>query len=79
MDSLQRINTAAKIITLGDLNDGPLIIVSKKSFRELLQIKCPAGNLSFEEMAKKGLGTIAFRDSWDIFDQIMVSQTLINK
>jgi hypothetical protein len=21
----------------------------------------------------KGLGTIAFRDSWDIFDQIMVS------
>jgi hypothetical protein len=31
---------------------------------------------SFEEMAKS-LGTIAFRDSWDIFDQIMVSQTLM--
>ena len=29
-------------------------------------------------MAKKGLGTIAFRDSWDIFDQIMVSQSLIS-
>jgi hypothetical protein len=31
----------------------------------------------FEDMAKKGLGTIAFQDSWDIFDQIMVSQSLI--
>jgi hypothetical protein len=28
---------------------------------------------TFEDMAKKGLGTIAFQDSWDIFDQIMVS------
>jgi hypothetical protein len=25
----------------------------------------------------KGFGTIAFRDAWDIFDQIMVSETLI--
>jgi hypothetical protein len=32
----------------------------------------------FEEMAKRGLGTIAF-DSWDIFDQIMVSQSLVQQ
>jgi hypothetical protein len=25
----------------------------------------------------KGFGTIAFRDAWDIFDQIMVSETLM--
>jgi hypothetical protein len=31
----------------------------------------------FEEMAKKGLGTIAYRDSWDVFDQIIVLQSLI--
>ena len=31
----------------------------------------------FEEMAKKGMGTIAYRDAWDIFDQIMVSETLL--
>jgi hypothetical protein len=30
-------------------------------------------------MAKKGMGTIAHRDAWDIFDQIIVSESLINK
>ena len=28
-------------------------------------------------MAKNGMGTIAYRDAWDIFDQILVSETLI--
>lgn len=80
IDSLQHINPNAKVITLGDLNDGPfnnsvkkaLGAKSKKADVPLLGIFNP-----FEEMAKKGLGTIAFRDSWDIFDQIMLSQTLI--
>lgn len=80
IDSLQRINPNAKVITLGDLNDGPfnnsvkkaLGAKAKKEEVPLLGIYNP-----FEEMAKKGLGTIAFRDSWDIFDQIMVSQSLI--
>ncbi|WP_413999661.1 endonuclease/exonuclease/phosphatase family protein [Flavobacterium sp. W1B] len=80
IDSLQRINPNAKVITLGDLNDGPynksikIALGAKANKKEvpLLGIYNP-----FEEMAKKGLGTIAFRDSWDIFDQIMVSQSLI--
>jgi hypothetical protein len=80
IDSLQRINPNAKVITLGDLNDGPfnksvkLGIGAKAKKTEVL----PFGIYNpFEELAKKGLGTIAFRDSWDIFDQIMVSQSLI--
>ncbi|KDN55238.1 endonuclease/exonuclease/phosphatase family protein [Flavobacterium seoulense] len=80
IDSLQKINSNAKVITMGDLNDGPF----DKSIKKSLGAK---GNKQevpefgiynpFEEMAKKGLGTIAFRDSWDIFDQIMVTQSLI--
>ncbi|WP_367772607.1 endonuclease/exonuclease/phosphatase family protein [Flavobacterium sp. WC2421] len=80
IDSLQRINPNAKVITLGDLNDGP----SNNSVKKALGAKAKKEEVSvlgiynpFEEMAKKGLGTIAFRDSWDIFDQIMVSQSLI--
>jgi hypothetical protein len=80
IDSLQRINPDAKVITLGDLNDGPF----NKSIKLALGAKAnkedvlPLGVYNpFEEMAKKGLGTIAYRDSWDIFDQIMVSQSLI--
>ena len=80
IDSLQKINPNAKIITLGDLNDSPfnnsvkkmLNTKAKKTEVPLLGIFNP-----FEEMASKGLGTIAFRDTWDIFDQIMVTQSLI--
>lgn len=80
IDSLQRINPNAKVITLGDLNDGPynrsvkiaLGAKAKKADVQPLGIYNP-----FEEMAKKGMGTIAFRDAWDIFDQIMVSESLL--
>ena len=80
IDSLQAINPNAKVITLGDLNDGPL----NNSVKKALGAKATKKEVAefgvynpFEEMAKKGLGTIAYRDSWDIFDQIMVSQSLI--
>ncbi|PRZ26333.1 endonuclease/exonuclease/phosphatase family protein [Flavobacterium granuli] len=82
IDSLQEINPNAKVITLGDLNDGPY----NKSVKMALGAKATKKEVPlmgiynpFEEMAKKGLGTIAFRDSWDIFDQIMVSQSLIQE
>jgi hypothetical protein len=80
IDSLQRINPNAKVITLGDLNDGPY----NKSIKIALGAKAkkkdvlPFGIYNpFEEMAKNGMGTIAFRDAWDIFDQIMVSESLL--
>lgn len=80
IDSLQRINPNAKVITLGDLNDGPFNNSVKKSLgakAKRVDVQSMGIYNPFEEMAKKGLGTIAFRDSWDIFDQIMVSQSLI--
>ncbi len=80
IDSLQMINPKAKVITLGDLNDGP----SNSSVKKSLGAKAHKKEVTqfglfnpFEDMAKKGLGTIAYRDSWDIFDQIMVTQPLI--
>ena len=82
IDSLQQINPNAKVITMGDLNDSPF----NNSVKKALEAK---GNIQdvgefgiynpFEEMANKGLGTIAFRDSWDIFDQVMVSGSLLQK
>lgn len=80
IDSLQRINPKAKVITMGDLNDGPY----NKSVKIALGAKAKKAEVKefgiynpFEEMAKNGMGTIAYRDAWDIFDQIMVSETLI--
>jgi hypothetical protein len=80
IDSLQQINPDAKVITMGDLNDGPFNNSIKKALGAKAQKEqVPEFGIynPFEEMAKKGLGTIAFRDSWDIFDQIMLSQSLI--
>ncbi|WP_366185519.1 endonuclease/exonuclease/phosphatase family protein [Flavobacterium ovatum] len=80
IDSLQRINPEAKVITLGDLNDGPF----NNSVKKMLNAKAkktevpPLGIFNpFEEMANQGFGTIAYRDSWDIFDQILMTQSLI--
>lgn len=82
MDSLQRINPKTKIITMGDLNDSPFNSSVKNSLgaKGKIQEVLPFGIYNpFEELAKKGLGTIAFRDSWDIFDQVMVTETLLKK
>ncbi len=80
IDSLQRINPQAKILTMGDFNDGPF----DKSIKIGLGakgIKAEVQELGvfnpFEELANKGLGTIAYRDSWNIFDQIMLTESLI--
>jgi hypothetical protein len=82
IDSLQQINPKAKVITMGDFNDSPF----NKSLKTKLRAKGKISETNtndifnpFEEMARKGLGTIAFRDSWDIFDQILVSGTLLQK
>jgi hypothetical protein len=80
IDSLQQINPNAKVMTMGDLNDGPL----NKSIKVALGAKAKKNEVNefgvfnpFEEMANKGLGTIAFRDSWDVFDQIIITESLI--
>ncbi|KAF2328473.1 endonuclease/exonuclease/phosphatase family protein [Flavobacterium nitrogenifigens] len=80
IDSLQQINPQAKVLTMGDFNDGPF----NKSIKEGLGAKGVKTEVSefdvfnpFEELANKGLGTIAYRDSWNIFDQIIMTASLV--
>lgn len=82
IDSISAINPKAKIICMGDLNDGP----TAKSLKEGLEtvgekskIKVNEVYNPFEKLLQKGGATIFHRDSGDIFDQILVSETLINK
>ncbi len=82
MDSLFNINPNAKIITMGDLNDGPknksvkkeIGAVGKKDMVEEFGFFNP-----MEEMSNNGIGSLAYRDSWDLFDQIMLSEPLVSK
>lgn len=82
MDSIYKINPNAKIITMGDLNDGTY----NKSVKEGIGAKRKQEEVQkfgiynpFEEMFYKGNATLFYRDAGDIFDQIMVSETLIQK
>jgi len=82
IDSLFSINPNAKIITMGDLNDGPY----NNSLKKVLGTKAHKEETGpkqmfnpMEEMAAKGLGTLAYRDAWDIFDQMIISEALIKK
>lgn len=80
MDSVYKVNPNAKIIIMGDFNDGTY----NKSIKEAVGAKLkktevkPFGVYNpFEQMAKDGHSSLFYRDSGDIFDQIMVSETLI--
>ncbi|MNK36171.1 Endonuclease/Exonuclease/phosphatase family protein [compost metagenome] len=82
IDSLYKINPDAKVITMGDLNDGPY----NKSIKKVLGAKArkedvkPFGMFNpMEEMSKKGIGTLAYRDAWDLFDQMIITEPLIRK
>lgn len=81
-DSILKINPKAKIIMMGDMNDDP----NNKSFRKGLGTKKSPKNLKYDELFcpmlpifKSGIGTLAYRDVWNLFDNIIVNGNLINK
>jgi len=81
IDSLLAINPKAKVMTMGDLNDGPYnksVKVALGAERKKENTK-PTGVFNpFEEMSKKGLGTLAYRDAWDLFDQIIMTGNFLD-
>ncbi len=81
MDSLIKINPNAKIITMGDLNDGSYNKSVKKEIGAKLkktELKEPRDIYNpFEQMAKEGNASLFYRDAGDIFDQILVSEQFV--
>lgn len=80
-DSLWRVDPNIGVIIMGDLNDDP----QDKSCAEVLGAKkSPDGVAAhgfynpFWEMLDKGIGTLAYKSSWNLFDQIIVSGNLVD-
>lgn len=80
IDSLFRRDPYARIISMGDFNDDP----HNKSLKKVLGAKAEKNKTALKEMynpmaglAKKGIGSLAYRDGWNLFDQILVSQPLL--
>src|SRR5699024_1614564 len=83
VDSLQSINPYAKVFIMGDLNDGPYNTSVKKVLgakAEKDQVgKFGLYNPMENMLEKQGLGTLGYRDSWDLFDQIIMTKPLLSK
>lgn len=82
VDSLQANDPNTKVFYMGDLNDDPTDESVKKYLRGVgKEEKLGKGDLfnPWESYYKKGIGTLAYRDAWNLFDQILVSKTLLGK
>ena len=78
-DSLWRTDPNLGIIIMGDLNDDP----QNKSCREVLGAKRKMEDVGehgfynpFWDLLVKGIGTLAYKSQWNLFDQIIVSGNL---
>lgn len=82
IDSLYKINPNANIITMGDLNDDPVNKSVKKEIGTVANkedIEAYGMYNPMEKMYKSGEGTLGYRDAWNLFDQIMLSEPLVRK
>ena len=82
VDSLQTINPYAKIVIMGDFNDDPFNI----SINKILNTKANKENVPLKgiynpmiKMSKEGLGTLAYKDALNIFDQLMFTKPFLGK
>jgi Predicted extracellular nuclease len=82
VDSLLARNELAKIVVMGDFNDDPTNASLIKVLRAAKSTESmKAGDLynPMYALYKSGNGTLAYRDAWNLFDQIIVSKGLVWK
>lgn len=80
-DSVLKVNPATKIVAMGDFNDDP----TDQSMLEGLGAKPKTKELQpgdffspFHAVLRAGMGTLAYGDAWNLFDNIVVSENLVN-
>lgn len=81
-DSVLRVHPDAKIIIMGDLNDDP----TDESVAQVIGARSDQSRAKttgfynpWMDYYKEGIGTLAYRDSWNLFDQILISSDWLNK
>ena len=82
IDSIVKIDHSARIISMGDLNDDPV----DDSLKKILKTKGKQKNLEendlfnpMEKLFNNGVGSLAYRDKWNLFDQIYFTANLLEK
>lgn len=80
IDSLMNIDPNTKVVVMGDLNDDPVDasvakILGANGFKE--DVKKGGLYNPWVTFFKSGFGTLAYNDSWNLFDQIMISSAFL--
>ncbi len=86
VDSVLQVNSKNKIIILGDFNDGPvdesvlqkLKVDTTSCSKITLPDENSLYNLSYSDY-KLGLGTYRYKKEWYLFDQIIISGSLLER
>ena len=81
VDSIYMKEPRAKIIVMGDLNDDPFnnscaVIIGAKKTRE--EVESQGFFNTMWQKLDRGIGSLAYQGSWNLFDQIMISEPLMN-
>ncbi len=82
VDSLQQNDPMAKVIIMGDMNDDPrdkscaVVLDAKKDLKEVAE-----GGLynPMWKIHERGIGTLAYKGQWNLFDQIIITKSLTGK
>ena len=83
IDSLRNKYESPKIITMGDFNDDPF----DKSIKKILGAKKNINDVKKNDLynpfetilVDEGVGSNAYRDKWQLFDQIILSEPFLDK
>lgn len=83
IDSLRSKYESPKIITMGDFNDDPF----DKSIKKILGAKKNISDVKINDLynpfetilVDEGVGSNAYRDKWQLFDQIILSKPFLDK
>lgn len=81
VDSILSKSPNSKIILMGDFNDDPRNASVKKELRAGDRLnKMAEGDLfnASSDTYKQGFGSLSYRGAWNMFDQIIISQSLID-
>ena len=82
IDLLKADNPDVKVVVMGDLNDNP----TSPSVKKILRARRSPEEVRRDDMYnpmwalyQKGIGSNAWRDTWSLFDQMLVSPGLVGK
>lgn len=82
MDSVTRADGEQKVVIMGDLNDDPVspsVARVIKARGRMEDVEKGGMYNPWIELYNKGIGTLAYQDSWGLFDQIMISYPWLNR